>query len=208
MTPNTTAPDRIGTASPQVPVRVRVRMATDLGDIVVELDSARAPRTVAAFLEQVDRGAYDGGSFGRIVRADNDRGSPTIEVIQASCASGIEQRADVPLETTDETGLRHDDGTLSLPRSAGGHGSAQSFFLCIGCQPALDKGGGRIADGLGFAAFGRVIEGMDTARAIHRIKTVEDAPTDYLRGQLAADPVVIRRMARDSQAARPPVMSC
>jgi peptidyl-prolyl cis-trans isomerase A (cyclophilin A) len=145
----------------------RVRMITDLGDVVVELRPDLAPRSVAAFLVEVGAGAYNGGHFWRMVRANNDQGSPTIEVIQGSCVGAVEACADIALESTTETGLRHEDGTISLPRLDGGAGSAQGFFICIGAQPGLDAGSSRTADGLGFAAFGCVISGMEVARAIH-----------------------------------------
>lgn len=182
--------------------RPRLRLVTGLGDIVIELRPDRAPVSVAAFLAQVDSGAYDGGSFGRVVRADNDRGAPLIEVVQAFLASSttIIPVADVPLETTDETGLIHQDGTISLPRSDGGDGSAQSFFICVGPQPALDAGGARNPDGRGFAAFGKVVAGMDLVRAIHRAETLDEAPHEYVQGQLPADPVPIHRLAREADA--------
>jgi peptidyl-prolyl cis-trans isomerase A (cyclophilin A) len=71
----------------------------------------------------------------------------------------------IPLEGTETTGLRHVDGTLSMARS-GPNSARAEFFVTIGDQPSLDAGGARNADGLGFAAFGRVIEGMDVVRAI------------------------------------------
>jgi len=182
------------------PVAPQVRIVTDLGDIVIELYPDKAPRSASAFLAEVSARSYDGGSFSRIVRADNDRGSPTIEVIQGVSADPAGLRANVEVESTADTGLRHENGTISLPRQDGGHGTAQSFFLCIGAQPALDEGGGRTVDGLGFAAFGRVVEGMDLARIIHGSPTLEDAQTEYLKGQVAAAPVVIHRMTVEGDA--------
>ncbi|HKP79800.1 MAG TPA: DUF885 family protein [Phenylobacterium sp.] len=177
-----------------------IRIVTALGDLVIQLDADRAPRSVAAFLEQVDSGRYDGGSFGRIVRADNDRGLPTIQVVQGACAEGVPLIADVPLETTEATGLLHEDGVISLPREDGGCSSPQGFFLCVGRQPALDLGGGRTADGLGFAAFGRLVKGADVLRAIHGVQTSDEAPVAYLRGQIAAPPVPIYRIGREAKS--------
>lgn len=179
-------------------VAPRVRIITDLGDLLVELHPDRAPKSVAAFLAEVRAGAYDGGSFGRIVRADNDRGAPVIAVVQGLSVGTGEVRADVEHESTADSGLRHEDGTISLPRIDGGLGSAQGFFICIGAQPALDSGGGRTADGLGFAAFGRVVAGMAVARAIHALPTKADAPIDYLMGQIPVAPAAIRRIAPEA----------
>jgi peptidyl-prolyl cis-trans isomerase A (cyclophilin A) len=148
----------------------RVRVSTSMGEIVIELYPERAPSTVANFLRYVDAGHYDGGQFHRTVRADNQPDdSVRIEVVQASVdsARGGEGFPPIALERTSVTGLRHLDGTVSMAR--GGPDSARSsFFVCIGDQPSLDFGGRRNPDGQGFAAFGRVVEGMDVVRRIQR----------------------------------------
>jgi uncharacterized protein (DUF885 family)/cyclophilin family peptidyl-prolyl cis-trans isomerase len=178
----------------------RLRMVTALGDVVLQLDAERAPHSTAAFLYEVEAGAYDGGAFFRLVRLDNDHGSPRIAVVQGSCLAERFVTADFPHEPTDLTELRHEHGTLSLPRADDGPVTASSFFICVGDQPALDAGGGRTNDGLGFAAFGHVVEGMDVVEAIHRGETLEEAPVDYLRGQMAVDPVAIYHIASESLA--------
>ena len=197
-----TLSELIGSPRPQTTARPpRLRLVTGHGDIVIELDTVRAPASAQAVLDQALRGAYDGGSFSRIVRSDNDRGHPRIEVIQAYGAAQALATADVPLEPTAKTGLTHEDGVVSLARADGGPSSAQSFFICIGRQPALDHGGGRTADGAGFAAFGRVVEGMNVALAIHRVETLEEASVEYVRGQIAAEPVPIYRVGLEAATA-------
>ena len=148
---------------------VRVVLETELGDIELELDAARAPVSVANFLKYVDAGLYDGGTFHRTVRSDNQKTHAVpIAVVQAqSRANGLQDLfPPIALERTRDTGLRHVDGTVSMarvePDSASDH-----FFICIGDQPALDFGGKRNPDGQGFAAVGRVVSGMDVARKIH-----------------------------------------
>ncbi len=90
-----------------------------------------------------------------------------IEVIQGGL--GFQESEDrlppISHETTAETGILHTDGTISMARNAPGSASSE-FFICIGDQPELDFGGRRNPDGQGFAAFGRVIDGMDVVRAI------------------------------------------
>jgi len=167
------------------------RIITNAGEILVETYPQRAAASVAAFAQEVARGAYSGSTFDRIVRADNDRGHPPIEVIQAFQRTSRTSRETIVHEPTGSTGLLHLDGTISLPRVDGGGSSARTFFICVGAQPALDQGGGRTDDGLGFAAFGRVVEGMETVRAIHRTPTAPDAGSGFMRGQIAIDPVVI-----------------
>ena len=148
----------------------RVRVETSLGAIVMELYPEKAPGTVANFLRYVDAGHFDGGQFHRTVTPENQpNDSVRIEVIQGSVAAARTSEAHpaIPLERTSVTGLRHLDGTLSMAR--GGPDSARSsFFICIGDQPSLDFGGHRNLDGQGFAAFGRVVEGMDVVRRIQR----------------------------------------
>lgn len=172
-----------------------VRVITDLGDILIALEADRAPQTVTAFLAAVEAGDFDGGSFWRSVRSDNDQGSPTIEVIQANAARGL---TFVEHERTSQTGLRHLHGTISLGRQSGSGGAAQSFFLCVGDQPGLDAGHSRVEDTEGFAAFGRVAEGMETVEAIHRMETSPHAPAPYLAGQMLGTPVVIHSIRRET----------
>jgi peptidyl-prolyl cis-trans isomerase A (cyclophilin A) len=73
----------------------------------------------------------------------------------------------IPHETNDKTGVKHLDGTLSMARSKPGTANAE-FFICINNQPELDFGGKRNPDGQGFAAFGKVIKGMDVVRKIQQ----------------------------------------
>ena len=150
----------------QLPVRVRVQ--TELGDIVVEVDSAKAPATAANFLRYVDAGHYDGGSWHRTVKLDNQPESPVkIEVIQAAVnpARAKDGFPPIPIESTSMTGLLHKDGAISMARGAP-DSATSGWFICINDQPSLDFGGARNPDGQGFAAFGRVVSGMDVVRKI------------------------------------------
>lgn len=164
--------------------RVRVRIASEKGDIEIEVETARAPITAANFLRYVNGGFYDGGQFHRTVTMDNQPDTAVrIAVIQA----GINpNRADehlgpIPLERTTVTGLTHQDGVISMARRTP-DSAVSDFFICIGDQPSLDFGGERNPDGQGFAAFGRVIRGMETVRAI------QAAPAD---GQKLIPPIRI-----------------
>ena len=177
-----------GTSSSQSSV-IRIRMETAKGVIEAELDSAKAPRTVANFLGYVDGGSYEQSRFHRTVRADNQpNDSVRIAVIQASADSAHTSRDAKPiaLERTSVTGLRHLDGTLSMARG-GPDTATSSFFICIGDQPSLDFGGHRNLDGQGFAAFGRVTRGMDVVRAIHALPA---------EGQRLTPPITITRIVR------------
>ena len=149
---------------------VLVVVETEMGAFELEVDVDRAPVTAANFLRYVDGGFYDGGTFFRTVHADNQpEDSIRIAVVQGGRNAEMEAESfpPIPLERTSETGLLHVDGTVSMARG-GPDTATQSFFICIGDQPSLDFGGMRNPDGQGFAAFGRVVAGMDVVRAIHQ----------------------------------------
>lgn len=147
---------------------VHLLMRTDLGDVHIAVDTLRAPITGANFLRYVDAHLYGGGTFHRAVRMDNQPNDEVkIEVIQGSMDRTRREEGfpAIPLESTDSTGILHVDGTISMAR--GRRDSARSdFFITIGDQHSLDAGGARNADGFGFAAFGRVLEGMAVVREI------------------------------------------
>ena len=130
--------------------------------------------TAANFLKYVDAGSYDAGYFHRAVRSDNETNSSfPIEVIQASRARGKSGLPTIPLERTSVTGLKHLAGTLSMARSSAPDSAASDFFVCISDTPSLDYGGGRNADGQGFAAFGQIVSGMDVIKKIQQSPTLE-----------------------------------
>lgn len=168
---------------------VEVELATALGTILVEVYPHAAPLSARDFLRYVDEGLYDDAGFYRVVRPDNDNGSPVISVIQGGLLDEQKSLAPVAHETTEATGLRHVDGALSLARSDPGTGGAAAFFIVLGNQPALDFGSMRNPDGQGFAVFGRVVDGMDVVRRINALQA--DAATDdeYVQGQILAEPV-------------------
>ncbi|CAN5215385.1 peptidylprolyl isomerase [soil metagenome] len=175
---------------------VRVRMVTDLGPIVVELYPDTAPITVANFLAYADQHLLDGAAFYRTVSPKNDNNPATISVIQGGL-----NRDDSPLpaiahETTKVTGILHTDGVISMARGAPGTAGSE-FFICLGDNSALDFGGARNKDGQGFAAFGKVVEGMDVVRKIHDAPTVTKADDPYLKGQILEKPVKIQKLSRN-----------
>jgi peptidyl-prolyl cis-trans isomerase A (cyclophilin A) len=149
----------------------KVEIRTSLGKMVVEVDTIHAPVTAKNFLNHVEKGTFKSAVFYRTVRLDNQ---PTntikIEVIQGGLFSDaeIEKHPGIRHETTRETGLKHLDGTISMARNEPGTASTE-FFICMGNQPELDFGGRRNPDGQGFAAFGKVIKGMNVVRKIQQM---------------------------------------
>ena len=149
---------------------IKVQIQTEHGSMTVTLYPDKAPITVSNFLEYVNNGYYNGGSFFRTVHADNQPDSPVkITVIQAGCHPWKQNFLfdPIPLERTNKTGLKHKNGTISMARFTP-DSAQESFFICIGDQPELDFGGKRNPDGQGFAAFGQVIEGMEVVKKINK----------------------------------------
>jgi peptidyl-prolyl cis-trans isomerase A (cyclophilin A) len=185
-----------GTAAPEA---VRVVMETSAGVIALEVYPDKAPATAANFLRYVDEGLYDGAAFYRATRPDND---PMIEVVQAGLwdprkegAEGYDFKAPhapIAHETTQATGLSHVDGAISMARVEPGT-AASEIFISVGPNPELDFGGARNPDGQGFAAFGRVVSGMETVRAINQRPTEEG---EGFNGQLLKEPVSIISVRR------------
>ncbi|MEA3043228.1 MAG: peptidyl-prolyl cis-trans isomerase [Sphingomonadales bacterium] len=168
-------------ATPDV---ARVRIETEAGPIVLELDGRRAPLTTANFLAYVDQHRFDGTSFYRAARTPGAQGRGFIQ-------GGIRRNyrlmlAPVAHEPTSTTGLSHRDGTISMARTDPGSAMG-NFFITVGAMPQMDAHG----RDQGFAAFGRVVEGMDVVRHILAAPTVANAGSGAMRGQMIAAPVRI-----------------
>jgi peptidyl-prolyl cis-trans isomerase A (cyclophilin A) len=174
---------------------VTVILSTSLGDIELVVYPQKAPLSAGDFLDYVDRGLYQGAAFYRVVRPDNDNGSPVIEVIQGGLLTATPPTKPVGHESTQKTGIKHLDGTISLARRDVGTATAAAFFITIGDQPSMDFGGSRNADKQGFAAFGRVVKGMEVVRAIQQIRdTSNEGP--FAEGQMLNNPIVIESVQR------------
>lgn len=175
----------------------RVRLETDAGNIVLELNGRRAPITTANFLAYVDQHRFDGITFYRASRTPRRTGQGFIQ-------GGIRRNAMLGLppiahEPTSRTGLRHVDGTISMARLEPGSAMGD-FFIVSGPMPSMDAGNRRPSSGNndteGYAAFGRVVEGMDVVRRILAGATVENAGAGAMRGQMLERPVRILRAVR------------
>ena len=177
-----------------------VVLETELGDIAIEVYEEQAPISSGSFLDHVDGGYFEGGAFWRTVTAENDNGSPVIEGIQGGVIGEVTDLPTVEHEPTSDSGILHKDGIVSLGRSDLGTASGASFFICIGDQPALDFGATRNPDRQGFAAFGRVVDGMDVVRAIHRRDAKRPSDDPYTEGQLLTEYVGIVSAYRPANA--------
>jgi len=167
----------------------KVIIETELGNITVAIDQRKAPISATNFLRYVDDQRYKETSFYRVVKMNNQpQNDIKVEVIQG----GIRfEESDLILdpikhETTEETGILHKNGVISMARDQPGTASSD-YFICIGDQPELDFGGKRNPDGQGFAAFGYVIDGMDVV-----IKIQEQTDNE----QMLVKPIQIKGIKR------------
>jgi peptidyl-prolyl cis-trans isomerase A (cyclophilin A) len=176
--------------SEPLPDTVRVRLETGAGPILLELDAKRAPVTTANFVRYVDEKRLDGTSF---YRAAPTKGAAGRGFVQG----GIRRNYRLMLppiehEPTSKTGLKHGAGAISMARSEEGAGAMGEFFILTSAMPSMDAG----PDKPGYAAFGRVVEGMDVVKKILAGPTVPNAGRGAMRGQMLADPVPILNARR------------
>jgi peptidyl-prolyl cis-trans isomerase A (cyclophilin A) len=156
-----------------------IEIRTKLGNIEVELYPDSAKQTATAFLSYIDSGYFKNSSFYRVLNVDNQpSNAPKAELIQGGVyRSRGKNKIDppgVPHETTKTTGILHKDGTISLARHAPGTANTE-FFICVGNQPGFDYGGENNPDGQGYAAFGRVVNGMEVVRKIYNQRETDQS---------------------------------
>jgi peptidyl-prolyl cis-trans isomerase A (cyclophilin A) len=169
------------------PARTRVRLQTDKGAIVVELADDKAPVTVANFLRYVDSGRMDAAVF---YRASHAPGFPNVGFIEAGVKDPAKLFPPIAHESTLQTGLKHQDGALSMARFAPGT-AASDFSIICGDAPHMDAHPEQEGDNLGFAAFGQVVEGMEVVRAILAMPTGGAALNAVMQGEILDPPVKI-----------------
>lgn len=184
-------------AAPRRPASVDVAMTTTMGTIVVRLDAAHAPVTVANFLHYVDTRQFDGASFYRSVRTGSARpaGKPKIQIIQGGLQmklgdAGLAKLPSIPLEATTKTGLHNTPGTIAMARENAPNTASTEFFINTADDTWLDAQ--KFADHAGYAVFGRVLRGMDVVRKIQQA----NAKDDPMMGEMLAPPVTITTMRR------------
>ena len=170
----------------------RVVIKTGKGVITVELEPQKAPITTANFLNYVQSGKYDGGTFFRSAKTP---GAPTEGTIVAGPNIKAHPFPPIAHESTTKTGLRHVAGTISLGRFAPGTATG-NFFICASDEPYLDAHPGAKGDNLGFAAFGHVIEGMAVVHKILGSPANGKSPFPDQKGQWLEPPVRIISMRR------------
>jgi peptidyl-prolyl cis-trans isomerase A (cyclophilin A) len=140
----------------------KVRLATTQGDIVLELDAEKAPKTVANFLAYAKAGHYDGLIFHRVI--------PTFMVQTGGYKPDLSEkttRAPIPLES--RNGLSNVRGSIAMARTGIPDSATSQFFINVADNLFLDQPNAR--DGNGYAVFGKVVEGMDVVDKIKGMPT-------------------------------------
>ena len=140
----------------------KVLLKTNQGDITLSLDSAKAPKSVANFLQYVKSGHYDGTIFHRVI--DNF-------MIQGGMTPGMKEKsAGKQIENEANNGLKNDLGTIAMARTSDPHSATAQFFINVNDNDFLNHTAPN-AQGWGYAVFGKVTDGMDVVNAIRKVKT-------------------------------------
>lgn len=141
----------------------QVELNTNKGRIVLELNSEKAPKTVANFLEYVRSGHYDGVIFHRVISNFMIQGGGfDVNFKEKSTRDSIENEAD--------NGLTNDLGTIAMARTQAPHSASAQFFINVSDNSFLNHKG-KNPQGWGYAVFGKVVEGLDVVNAIKGVKT-------------------------------------
>lgn len=173
------------------PATVRVTMMTGEGPITLELEKERAPLTTANFLKYADTKRLDGSVFYRALNL-----APGYGLVQGGLQNDPRKLLKpVPHEPTSKTGLTHGEGTISMARREPGSATAD-FFIVLGDMKSLDADPAAPGDNQGFAAFGKVVEGMDVVKRILAAPTSATAREAAMKGQMIAAPIRIVSVRR------------
>jgi peptidyl-prolyl cis-trans isomerase A (cyclophilin A) len=158
----------------------KVRLDTSLGPIVIELDAAKAPKSVANFVEYVQAGHYDGTIFHRVIPDFMIQGGGFTPEMQQKPT-----RAPIPLES--RNGLGNVRGSVAMARTMDPNSATAQFFINIKDNAFLDAANAR--DGQGYAVFGKVVSGMDVVDKIWAVPTSSKGPLQ----NVPVTPVLIRK---------------
>jgi len=160
----------------------KVRMSTTFGDIVLELNSARAPQSVENFLNYVNSGFYDGTIFHRVISNFMVQGGGFGKELD-SRRQFVKKETQAPIKNEANNGLQNVRGTVAMARTSDPHSATGQFFINVVDNHFLDHRS-QTMRGWGYAVFGKVVEGMDVVDKIRKVKTgrggqfSKDVPTE------------------------------
>lgn len=140
----------------------KVKLATSAGDIVIELDKAKAPKTVENFVQYVKDGHYNGTVFHRVIPSFMIQGG-------GMTADMTEKKTRPPIPLESRNGLSNVRGSIAMARTGDPNSATSQFFINVQDNARLDAANAR--DGNGYAVFGKVISGMDVVDKIRVVPT-------------------------------------
>lgn len=167
----------------------RVRLVTNLGDIVIALDQAKAPKTVENFLGYVNEGFYNGTIFHRVIDGFMIQGGGFTQDFEKKATRA-------PVENEANNGLKNDRGTVAMARTNQPHSATAQFFINVVNNDFLNFRS-QTPRGWGYAVFGTVVEGMEVVDAIRRTPTGSGGP---FRKDVPQTPVIIQSVSMDTGA--------
>jgi peptidyl-prolyl cis-trans isomerase B (cyclophilin B) len=146
---------------------VKVKLVTNQGEILIELDAGAAPKTVENFLSYVNTGFYDGTIFHRVIKGFMIQGGGFDVKMQRKPTRP-------PIVNEADNGLANRVGTIAMARTPDPHSASSQFFINVKDNDFLDHRG-KTAQGWGYCVFGKVVSGMNVARAIENVSTTTRA---------------------------------
>ncbi|MCD8524127.1 MAG: peptidyl-prolyl cis-trans isomerase [Saccharospirillaceae bacterium] len=152
-----------------------ILLKTNFGDIKIELNHEKAPKTAANFEKYVKDGYYDGVIFHRVIDGFMIQGG--------GFAPGmVNKETDMPIENEADNGLKNTAGTLAMARTMDPHSASAQFFINVSDNEFLNHTS-KTTQGWGYAVFGEVVEGMDVVNRIKGVKTTtrmghQDVPVE------------------------------
>ncbi|HET6969988.1 MAG TPA: peptidylprolyl isomerase [Phenylobacterium sp.] len=175
----------------------RVKLETAQGDIVIELETEKAPITAKNFLRYVDKGLFNGATFYRASRP-KDYTATDYGSVQGGLQNDPKKvLPPIAHEPTTKTGLHHTNGAISMGRHAPGTAQAD-FFICLGDQTYLDADPKDPKANPGFAAFGHVVSGLEVVQKIIGLPVDPNKGEGVMKGEMLKAPVKITRASRVS----------
>ncbi len=161
---------------------VTVRMETNKGTIVLELDADKAPVTVANFVEYARAGFYDGTIFHRVI--------PGFMIQGGGFEPGMHQKKTrEPIKNEADNGLKNDEGTIAMARTPDPNSATAQFFINVKDNDFLNYKS-PTPQGWGYCVFGRVVEGMDVVHDIEKVATANRGG----HGDVPVEDVVIEKV--------------
>ncbi|MDB5792492.1 MAG: peptidylprolyl isomerase [Massilia sp.] len=156
-----------------------VLLTTNKGNITIELDAEKAPKTVANFLDYVNKGHFSNTIFHRVIKDFMIQGG--------GFEPGMKQKAtDATVENEGKNGLKNDKYTVAMARTSAPHSASAQFFINTKNNDFLNYPG---QDGWGYAVFGKVTQGTEIVDELNNVKTSRSG----MHSDVPAEPIIIEK---------------